>query len=282
MGEQILILPHELLSASRKEAGIPVEKIAVELNLTVSVVQAVEEGRYDSLYGDAFVCGVLRSYAGLLGMDASSVVQAFKDSRPHPVVTIEEVEPGIIGAHLSLQHKKYHTGYGIAAVMMLVILLGVFSQKDEKIADQASDASIAIDTAIGTTIVSSLDEMPSVNPTQDILPEVVVVTPVAVSTTGLQSPDLLVSGKKDTETSQALSSLSFTFSADCWVEILDGNNEKIFASLQRAQQRLELTGKPPFRVTLGYAPGVALSYNSQPVPIDVDVSNVAKLVLGNS
>jgi cytoskeleton protein RodZ len=79
-----------------------------------------------------------------------------------------------------------------------------------------------------------------------------------------------------------LSSLSFTFSADCWVEVRDGDNQKIFASMQRAQERLELQGKPPFRITLGYAPGVALSYNSQPVTIDSRNSNVAKLVLGNS
>jgi cytoskeleton protein RodZ len=82
--------------------------------------------------------------------------------------------------------------------------------------------------------------------------------------------------------SQAVSELSFQFSADCWVEVLDGDNQKIFSSLQKAQERLVLEGKPPFHVTLGYAPGVSLSYNGEPIEIDAKNAKFKKLVLGNS
>lgn len=75
--------------------------------------------------------------------------------------------------------------------------------------------------------------------------------------------------------------LNFSFSKDCWVEVADGSNELIFADLKRSGDTLELTGQPPFKVLLGYAPGVSIVHNGNPVDIDVNRNNnAATLTVG--
>ena len=71
------------------------------------------------------------------------------------------------------------------------------------------------------------------------------------------------------------------FSADSWVEVRDGTGRNIYADLNRAGQQLDLSGRGPFRVLFGYAPGVEVSYNGEPVALTPHIRNdVASLVIG--
>jgi cytoskeleton protein RodZ len=75
--------------------------------------------------------------------------------------------------------------------------------------------------------------------------------------------------------------LSMLFSEDCWVEVRDAAGRNIHSDLGRPGALLELSGKAPFRVLLGYAPGVELSFNDEPVALAPHTrNNVASLVLG--
>lgn len=283
MSENI-IMPGEILGNARQSANLTVEEVAGRLNLTAFVIRAIESGRYEVLHGDAFVCGVLRAYADLLDIDSLPLVRSYRESRSAEPEAI--ICPGTRLWSISDQHRNFGTGYGVAVVLMLVIVVSFFWGRDNVREDLVREDSIAIDIAAGTAVIDSMDEMPVVNPTQDLLPEMVQVSAIQheyeISTENRQNGPLGSSSQREWSATAGLSLLSFTFSADCWVEVSDGDGRQIFASMQRAQQRLELSGKPPFRITLGYAPGVALSYNSQPVVIDSGTSHVARLVLGNS
>ena len=75
--------------------------------------------------------------------------------------------------------------------------------------------------------------------------------------------------------------LRFTFSDECWVEVKSATGENLYSDLNRAGRTLILTGSGPFRILLGYAPGVTLEFNGEPVPLDrYTRNNVANLVLG--
>lgn len=75
--------------------------------------------------------------------------------------------------------------------------------------------------------------------------------------------------------------VTLTFSEDCWVEVKTVDGENLYSDLNRAGRTLVLTGRAPFRVLLGYAPGVSLSYNGEPVPLERHTrNNVASLVVG--
>lgn len=61
--------------------------------------------------------------------------------------------------------------------------------------------------------------------------------------------------------------LTMQFEADCWVRIVDATGEVLLGRLVRAGASHEVSGEPPLSVHLGYARGVALRFNGEPVDV---------------
>ena len=71
------------------------------------------------------------------------------------------------------------------------------------------------------------------------------------------------------------------FVADCWTSVSDGNGKVLFSGVKRKGDSLNLTGKPPFAVRLGFARGAQVSYNGQAVDVAPFTSGeTARLKLG--
>jgi len=65
------------------------------------------------------------------------------------------------------------------------------------------------------------------------------------------------------------------------VEIRDPEGRVLYSNLNEAGTSLELVGQGPFRILLGYAPGVTLAFEGEPVALGPHTrNNVATLVLG--
>ncbi len=76
-------------------------------------------------------------------------------------------------------------------------------------------------------------------------------------------------------------SLHMQFVADCWTSVTDGNGKVLVNATKRKGETLELTGKPPFAVRLGFARGANISFNGQPVDVAPFTSGeTARLKLG--
>lgn len=76
-------------------------------------------------------------------------------------------------------------------------------------------------------------------------------------------------------------SLRMQFVADCWTSVTDGNGKVLVNATKRKGETLELTGKPPFAVRLGFARGAQISFNGQPVDVAPFTSGeTARLKLG--
>jgi cytoskeleton protein RodZ len=75
--------------------------------------------------------------------------------------------------------------------------------------------------------------------------------------------------------------LALIFTDDCWIEVRGTDGGNLFSDLGRRGAELMLVGQGPFRILLGYAPGVELAFNGEPVPLAPHTrNNVATLVLG--
>lgn len=71
------------------------------------------------------------------------------------------------------------------------------------------------------------------------------------------------------------------FVADCWTQVTDGNGKVLLSALKRKGDNVDLSGKPPFAVRLGYARGVQMTYNGQAVDVAPFTSGeTARLKLG--
>ncbi|NER62259.1 DUF4115 domain-containing protein, partial [Pseudomonas sp. MAFF212428] len=76
-------------------------------------------------------------------------------------------------------------------------------------------------------------------------------------------------------------SLHVQYVADCWTSVTDGNGKVLLNATKRKGDTLELTGKPPFAVRLGFARGAQITYNGQPVDVAPFISGeTARLKLG--
>ena len=252
--------PNERLKKSREHQSMTREAVSLSLNLPLFTIEALENGLYENLHGEAFVTGYMRAYAALLDFSIEQTDALISDflQQYRPETSIQDYPPpAMFSAKLSsaFQHTQYKTHYGLAAAIIVIAGLWLASLGD-------TDAPLRV----MTTEAASLDEVQVPSELKNSVKakaDVAVIAP---------KPDLIA----------LKSQLSFQFSADCWVEILDGDEKIIYASLKKAQQQLQLSGKPPFRITLGYAPGVQLSYNGRPVELNSTNADLVKLVLGNS
>jgi cytoskeleton protein RodZ len=71
------------------------------------------------------------------------------------------------------------------------------------------------------------------------------------------------------------------FTADCWTQVTDGNGKVLTSGLKRKGDSIDVNGKPPLTLRLGYARAAQVSYNGQPVDVAPFTSGeTARLKLG--
>ena len=71
------------------------------------------------------------------------------------------------------------------------------------------------------------------------------------------------------------------YTADCWTQVTDANGKVLFGGLKRKGDNLEVSGKPPLSLRLGYARGAQVTYNGQAVDVAPFTSGeTARLKLG--
>ena len=74
--------------------------------------------------------------------------------------------------------------------------------------------------------------------------------------------------------------IDLTFSEDCWFEIRTAQGDLLYADLGRSGQSRRYTGAAPFRLKLGYSPGVSLLYNGEPIDLEpYTQQEVARILL---
>jgi len=75
--------------------------------------------------------------------------------------------------------------------------------------------------------------------------------------------------------------VSVNFIADCWTQLTDANGKVLFSALKRKGDSLQLAGKAPLELRLGYARGAQVSLNGSPVDVAPFISGeTARLKLG--
>lgn len=71
------------------------------------------------------------------------------------------------------------------------------------------------------------------------------------------------------------------FVADCWTQVTDATGKVLVSALKRKGDSLDVSGKPPFQVRLGFARGAQVTYNGAAVNVAPFTSGeTARLKLG--
>ena len=153
------------------------------------------------------------------------------------------------------------------------------SEIEPELAAQTATTAPAADTATSASqpapvaepaaaVVAPVAAVPAA-PVSAALPS---VTPVVEAPVSAPAPVQAAAG-------QALVNIQFT--ANCWTQLTDANGKVLFSALKRAGESLELAGKPPLELRLGFARGAQVSYNGQAVDVAPYTSGeTARMKLG--
>jgi len=273
MSENLSQQPHQLLPQYRQENNLSIDQVADALHVKLATIKLLEAGEYAQLYGDAYVCGLVRSYASLLKVDAEAMIAAYKHSSFCAEVK-QPMDSFAIAAYSKLQHKSYKTLYGLLAVIIVVFVFGYFVKESRFVKHSDPNNVVAIETANGSTVVGSIANMPVENPTEELVEDNTPTADSAVitDTSEIVNPVAPVAPQHN---------LSFYFTGDSWVEVVDNKGVVLVSALQKMNQTLQLQGEPPLAITLGNAGVVKVFYNNEAVAVTVGQSDVAKLIVGN-
>lgn len=270
-----------VLKLARERNGLTRQAVAAQLNLLLSQVVALEENDFGRFPGETFVRGHLRSYARLLKIDANELLLLYGGAAP----AVSKAPPAPVHVQwrpMTLDHQSSHWRRysGLAATLLVLIALWAWQEhRDEtqRLSLTANNSGAqefagGIDSALGSGAENALFDSVQLLPNA----ETKVAEAPAVAENGANTPaNVAVTAESD--------KLSLRFSADCWIEIKDRDNKLIVATLKHADEKLQIEGRGPFKVLLGYAPGVSMAYNGTPVKVDVaEGSRSTRLIVGSS
>lgn len=103
-------------------------------------------------------------------------------------------------------------------------------------------------------------------------------TPATTPSPSATEPNSTASSSIDTTSNSA--KLQLSFSADCWLEVYDKNNQRLAFGNQTAGKQLELQGELPFNVKLGNPPAASMRLNDVVVDLTAyPAGRVARITL---
>ncbi|WP_223669645.1 RodZ domain-containing protein [Kangiella shandongensis] len=305
--------PGALLKRTRKEKGLSLDEVSTRLKLTMPVLKQIEADDYESDLPVTFFRGYLKNYAELLKLEEVDIVANFQQyCKQNNLFTTPP--PKLQGVELDKPMNSSNWFFKvITAVIILVLVAAIYYVVVEKglwkkIVGQQPDAEQSSSTGLDLNSETSSEltlpqgaETTSGNELQ--LNEVAAesesntvdstVDEATAADSGESSLTQQPSQAVDTGTTEPVAkpasnpvatskSLVLSFTGDCWVRIEDSTGKVLALGIKAAGSDLQLSGQPPYRLTLGKASAVQLTYNGEMVDLSgYPDSRAAKLTLGD-
>jgi cytoskeleton protein RodZ len=252
-----------VLASARKALRLSVADVARQLKLTPQQVEALEADRYERLPGRVFARGFLRNYAQLVGIDPQPLLRSIERDIPRPDLVELRAPSETVIPHADSARWPF---YSALTAFIIVGLLAVYEFGFNEPAHRTLPVPVVAPegaSETGAPASRNVDDEKAVDPAAPSSPVATeaVLAHASAQDAGAGEPRTAKRG------SAAERQLDLRFDQDSWVEIRDGNNKVIFSKLTRAGRQEQVTGTPPFRVTVGNARGVRLKYEDKPVDL---------------
>jgi len=300
--------PGRILRAAREELNYSIEQVAQELHLRPSVVLAMEEEKYDDFSSDVFLKGYFRSYCRLVNLHEERMVDLLESQLKGLQKDIDDAAHLIKKEKQAKKQKKVLVGLLLIAVIVGVfsLLITFFYPSDEN-AVQVEGAVETLQKSTNLTVSSPEHEVLKKTETVDIDKKSLktVNTPSVgskntdtekrdksviedtVNHTLIMKPEKKVAtttDKSNDDNKLAVESVveniaanfsifEATFSGDCWFKLTDGNQKTVFAALKREGDRISYSGVTPFKVVLGDASKVLLTFEGELINLKSHTAN---------
>ncbi|MDA7085379.1 helix-turn-helix domain-containing protein [Pseudomonas sp. SA3-5] len=287
--------PGESLREARESKGWAVDEVAAQLNLTPLRLSQIEAGAFDKLPGNTFARGYVRAYAKLLGMDQSRLVLEFDQFTGSDAVGSDVHSLG----HIEEPARYSQSILRFVSFALLLALTGVgFYWWQEQGARHVGESPVTtieqveVDGADGLTQLHPLDEpedqavlaaqgVTELNLTPAIAEQTAeseldaAVEQAAAEPAGEepQAEPAVADSPVAANTTESLAvaagegMVSVSYVADCWTQLTDASGKVLFSALKRKGDTLQVAGKAPLELRLGFARGAQVSFNGQAVDV---------------
>jgi cytoskeleton protein RodZ len=264
------------LREARERRGLDRQQIAEDLHVDEQTIAALEAGEFTSLGAPVFARGHLRQYAALLGMDVDEVVSALERDGAQP----PELVPLTPSTSLRPELPVKWLGAATVSAMVLGVAWWALIKREVPVESHAQ----AVPSEAGPTVsepVASEESLPAAPKPAGAAPEPAAIEPTP--TPPAAEPTVEESAAAVAVRGTAVS-LRLNFSADSWVELYDAGGQRVFFDMGSAATVRDVKAAAPLKVFLGYADGVQLELNGQPLvlPAEVRRGNVARFTVDAS
>ena len=271
--------PGQTLREAREARSMSVAEVAQELKISRQAVERLEQGQYDSLPGDTFARGYIRSYARLMGMDPARLALAFDrergiEVRERSVSSIARVEPPSRSGRTLMW---WSSALIIVALVLSALwwyetnqptfgpLPGLEELDSEALLDDVEVDAITLPESIAEqTDGVPADLMPAEPAPAEVESESGAAPTNADETTQAQEAatqsaedapdaDAAAAAAAPTESAAPASSAGLVLSvaADCWVQVSAADGRVLHSALMRAGQTLELPSPGALDLVIG-------------------------------
>lgn len=310
--------PGERLRQARESLGLSQQVVAERLCLKVSTVREIEEDNTPAGLAPTFLRGYIRSYSKLVHLPEDELLPMLeKHVVPSRTSNVSPMQHLALGKSRKKRDGWLMTFTWIILLGVLGLTVAwwwqnhqaqqqeINSMVDHANATQTSqdgqpldlgngepDPVVPDDSATGATTpevtppadASSAASTPAAtNAPTPVAP--VTPAPSQTASPAQPSPAPSSSAAPAVETpapsAPASNALAMSFSADCWLEVVDSTGKKLFSGMQRNGGSLNLSGQPPYRLKIGAPAAVHIQYQGKPVDLSqyVKSNQVARLTL---
>ncbi|EPM6343005.1 cytoskeleton protein RodZ [Vibrio parahaemolyticus] len=283
-----------LLKNKRESLGMTQKQVADRLRLRVSVIEDIENNRFESQQVATFTRGYLRSYAKFVGLDEKVVLVALEQTAD---VKPKEQEIEMQSFSRKTRHEKHNSRIMLLTWVIAIVIIGISAawwwqnQQENSLAQVVAEANVEtsqpsadeiadIDLMTEEELIASTPaelaasnntaSESSINAAQT--DEVVPAETEESTTEATQEPVAVIEAAEEVQEEspvvpEGMTLLTMKFKADCWIQVKDTNGKTLVSGTQKPGQDVELTGKAPFKVILGAPEGVTMTFASEPVDL---------------
>ncbi|ANQ20714.1 transcriptional regulator [Vibrio natriegens] len=283
-----------LLKNKRESLGMTQKQVADRLRLRVSVIEDIENNRFESQQVATFTRGYLRSYAKVVGLDEKVVLTALEQTAD---IQPKDQEIEMQSFSRKTKHEKHNSRIMFLTWVIAIVITGISAawwwqnQQDNSLTQVVTDSSVEgpepsaqeladIDQMSADELIASAPADITVSTEQPVAADEALSSAEAtevlpsdqLASTDIEEPVAVIEEAEVVEepaiiVPEGMSLLTMTFKADCWIQVKDTNGKTLVSGTHKPGQDVELTGKAPFKVILGAPEGVTMTFASEPVDL---------------
>lgn len=277
----------DVLRDARVAANWTVAEVANKLHLTASTLEFIEASQFERLPGVTFARGYVRSYAKILGLNADQLAKQFDQQIGSSAV--DNVVHSIDRVGEARRISRGMLQFSAFVVFLIIVGAAYYAwqtfnaAKPQESSQSAVFDRVEVERADGSVHVQTLDELEDqavaialetdTTSNEQLTALALLANEEEQASAALEQTAELteVGGNTEVQPEPGMGVAQLSFKSDSWVRVQDAEGTEISSGLKRAGEELQITGKAPLNIHLGYAKGVSIIYNGEPVDFSASI-----------